>query len=77
MSAIPNSVSQMLQKFSKSNPPHSRKRIEVACVIHATDIEKAARELEELAITLREQGTGFVGHGSGYYMSITYAAISN
>lgn len=69
----PDSVINMLDKFGRSLPPHKRKRIEMACVIHATSTEGIAQELEELARTAREGGIGYCGHGGGYYISISYA----
>ena len=73
--ATPESVRLMLNKFRRSLPPNPRKKIQVACVIYATTPGKAAMELEELAHSIREANPGFVGHGGGYYMSISYAVI--
>lgn len=73
---VPRSVKLMLDKYNKhyaDNPPHKRKRVDVACVIHATSIKRAAKELEELARTIREGGVGYVGSGGGYYMTIAWA----
>lgn len=73
---IPCSVKLMLEKYNKNyahHPPHERKRLEVACVIQATGIERLAQELEELARTLREGGVGYMGSGGGYYMTLAYA----
>ena len=73
---MPRSVNLMLDKYNKNyahHAPHKRKRIEVACVIQATGIERLAQELEELARTLREGGVGYVGSGGGYYMTMAYA----
>lgn len=70
----PKSVQMMLDKLSRSNPPHKRKKIEIATVIYATSVERAARELEALARDLREDGVGWVSHGSGYYMSMAWAS---
>lgn len=70
----PKSVQLMLEKLSRSNPPHKRKKIEFATVIYATSVEQAARELEELAHDLREGGVGWVSHGGGYYMSRAWAS---
>lgn len=64
----------MLEKLSRSNPPHKRKKIEFAAIIYATSVEHAARELEELAHDLRGSGVGWVSHGSGYYMSRAWAS---
>jgi hypothetical protein len=71
---VPRAVRLMMDKFAASLRPHKRKRIEVACVVHATTVEVAAEELEELAFRLRESGLGYMGHGSGYRVSIAYSS---
>lgn len=76
---MPRSVKLMLEKYNKNyahHPPHERKRLEVACVIQATGIERLAQELEELARTLREGGVGYMGSGGGYYMTLAYAVTN-
>lgn len=73
---MPRSVQLMLEKYNKNyahHAPHKRKRLEVACVIQATGIERLAQELEDLARTLREGGVGYMGSGGGYYMTMAYA----
>lgn len=73
---VPRSVKLMLEKYNKhyaETPPHKRKRVDVACVINATSIKRAAEELEELARTIREGGVGYVGSGGGYYVTIAWA----
>ncbi len=75
--SMPRSVKLMLEKYNKNHwekQPHKRKRLEVSCVIQATGIERLARELEDLARTLRESGApGYVGSGGGYYTTMAYA----
>ena len=62
----PRSVTQMMNRYRRGNPPHKRKTFQLAIVIHAIDRETAIDELENKLVTFREQriGEGGIG-GSG------------
>ncbi len=73
---MPRAVKLMLEKFYMSLPPHKRKKVEFACVIHATTPDRIAVELEQLADNIREYGCGYKSHGAGYFMSVASASCS-
>lgn len=72
---MPKSVELALQKFNKNRLPHERKTLEVACIIHATNVENAIWCLEELAQRLREGSVDYMGHGCGHDMSMAWASV--
>lgn len=73
MKKLPNSVRLMLRKFNARPAPHERKKLEVACVIHATTPKEAIFFLSDLIHQLEEDASGSVGSGVGHGGSITYA----
>lgn len=70
----PISVKLMLEKFSASKPPHDRKTMQLAAVIHATDADNIVWCLEDLIQRIKDGGIGYSGSGTGYYGSITWAS---
>ncbi len=73
MKKLPKSVKLMLRKFNGRPAPHERKKLEVACVVHATSKREAIFYLQDLIHQLNEDASGSVGSGVGYGGSITYA----
>lgn len=75
MNPLPKSIESILERDARNNPPHARKKLELACLIRATSREMLARELEELAQTIRREpgSVGTVSNGAGYYMTMTCA----
>ena len=73
----PVSLNLALNRFRKGLLPNERKKIEVAAIIHATDLANVIWCLENLVCRLNESGFGFVGHSSGYFGSISYASVDH
>ena len=70
----PMSVKRMMKRFRSGNPPHPRKRFQIALVIHAVDRETAIDELENKLATFRENRIGEGGVG-GFRCSMAYAIV--
>jgi len=72
----PRSVKRMMKRFRSGNPPHPRKRFQLAIVVHAVDRETAIDELEKQLSTFRENRIGEGGVG-GFRCSMAYAIVDD